>query len=244
MCPLVGSRGRCEWRAALPPLANRGILSGPGRCSVSARGKRGSTVSSDISGYFSFCTARVGSNGSAGGGPECFVGRSSTDRTSGRKVWDADPSDGIDSGWVGLIATVSVAGGTNALQLQVQGASPSPMTCAADAADPLQSVKLRAGVDGAGKRVSYRSIVVKFYTNTTDTSPAETQSIDPSSAPIASTWGEIDPIDAEMMIDVVPDGNGPFRKIVVSSEVRFETETNDVPSPDSMFADMFTFTTA
>jgi hypothetical protein len=199
---------------------------------------------SDIGGYFSFCTVRVGSNGNASGGAECFVGRSSTDRTSGRKGWDADPSDGIDSGWVGMTATVSAAGGTNALQLEVQGASPSTMTRSADATDPVQSVKLRAAVDGAGKRVSFRSLVVKFFANATDTTPAETQTIDPGSTPVASTWGQTDPVDAESITDVAPDGDGPFRKVIVGAEVRFETETADVPSADSMFADVFTFAAA
>jgi hypothetical protein len=149
-------------------------------------------------------------------------------------------SDGLDSGWVAVSFTALAAGGTNALAWNVAGASPAPITFSGASAMVLRSLKMRAAVDGAGRKMSFRNIVVKFFHNANDASPTQTVRVSSSSAPVADTTGLSDPIDAENILTV-----SAFRtdnqKVVVTAEIQLVTSDTVLPSQDGIFGDIYVF---
>jgi hypothetical protein len=195
---------------------------------------------STISGYAAFASARIGSNGDAFGDPECFTGVSDTSRASGRKTWCADPSAGFDSGWVSIVWTATNAGGSGSIQFQVAGCSPGTISFAGNSGGTINSVKVRAAVNAANHRASYRNVVVQFFDNPSDTTYAEQITLASSQAPVASTMGQTDPVDAEALSNVVPEGSN-YGKVRVTADIRFEATDPGVPPADDLFTDMYAF---
>lgn len=196
---------------------------------------------STITGSVAFASARVGANGDTDyATPECYVGTSSSNKASGRKVWTGDTSVKFDSDWVSVVWTVVASGGTGSLQWQVGGASPSTISYSGSQVTEITSLKLRAAVDGADRRASYRNIVVDFFTNASDTQYAERLSLPVALTPVASTMGQTDPVDHEVVQIVAPDGSG-YQKVKVTADVRLEGADPGLPSEDAMFTDMYAF---
>jgi hypothetical protein len=196
---------------------------------------------STISGYAAFARARIGSDGDQFGDPECFAGVSDSNCSTGRKTWCADPSTAFDSGWVSIVWTATTAGGSGSIQFQVTGCSPATISCAGTQGGGIDSVKIRAAVTGANRRASFRNVVAGFYSAPTDTTPAEEIILASTQAPVASTMGGTDPIDAEVIRLVQPDGS-EYGKVRLTADIRFEATDPGLPSEDALFADMFAFT--
>jgi hypothetical protein len=196
---------------------------------------------STISGYAAFAKARIGSNGDDSAVPECLSGVSSASRATGVETWCADPSAGFDSGWVSVVWTATNAGGTGSIQFQVTGCSPATISYAGNQTGGINSVTLRAAVNGANRRASFRNVVVEFFTNPNDTNYAEQSTLAAGQCPVASTMGGTDPIDAEAKRDVFPEG-GNYGKVRVTADIRFECTDEGVPPADDLFTDLYAFT--
>jgi hypothetical protein len=192
-----------------------------------------------VTGYEVAATLRVGSDGDAQGDAELTVG-TGADGASGRKTWDANLDDGLDSGWVAVTFTVLAAGGTNAAALVVAGGSPSPVAYSGLSAIALARLELWTGVDGAGRRASFRSIVAKFFLQANATNFTEKYTIAAAQAPVADTTGQSDPADAEDSVAVVPS-RSDFQKLVVTAEVRLQDAAAGLPSQDAMYGKIFVF---
>jgi hypothetical protein len=95
-------------------------------------------------------------------------------------------------------------------------------------------------VDGAGRKASFRSIVVKFYLTATATKFTEKYTVSASQAPVADTTGQSDPADAEDSIAVVPSRTD-FQKLVVTAEVRLQDVSTNLPSQDAIYGKVFVF---
>src|SRR3954465_12720630 len=96
---------------------------------------------------FSVCAkARVGSNGSVSGVAECLTGKT-TGVSTGRKTWDTNLANGLDSGLVAVSLTVGARGGHWA----VGGAAPTTIDFTASWGE-IQTVTLQAAVSGSGRR--------------------------------------------------------------------------------------------
>ena len=193
-----------------------------------------------ITGYSSFATARVGSNGESGSPAELFVGTSASDKSSGRKTWTTSTSSGFDSDWVSVVWTVLAGGGNGSLEWQVAGASPSPVGHAGSQVTQIGLVKLRAGVVGGNRRASFRNVVIAFYTSASDTQAAEEISLGQGSTPVASTWGQTGSVSAEYPVTIQPDGGG-YQKLKVTADVRLECGDPGLPSEETIVTDLYAF---
>jgi len=193
-----------------------------------------------ISGYAAFARAQIGSNGDSSGSPECFSGVSDTNCATGRKTWCADPSTAFDSGWVSVVWIATTAGGSGSIQFQVSGCSPGTINSAGTQGGVINSVTVRAAVSGANRRASLRNVVATFFDNPGDTTPSDQVSLASTQAPVASTLGQSDPVELEVIRALQPDGSG-FGKVRVTADVRFEGTDPGLPSEDGLFADIYAF---
>jgi hypothetical protein len=200
---------------------------------------------SDVTGYCIFGLVRVGSNGAVPGTPECATGKSASSQSTGRRAWDSNLLDGLDSGWLPVTLTLNASGNATGGVEWVVGASGSLTTTNYSGAKygEILSVTLRAAVDGAGRRMSFRNTVVGFFTNQTDASPDEAITLSTGSNPVASTVGQSDPIDAEQIVEISPDGSG-YVKIVVAAEVRLECVDHNLPGSQGIVGQVFVFTSS
>jgi hypothetical protein len=196
-------------------------------------------MASEITGYASRAKLWVGSNGDEFGAPECFVGTSSSAAT-GRRQWDANLADGLDSEFVVFSFTAQAAGGSGGLALAVNGASPSSISFSSAPQTTIGSIKIRVAVEAADRKASLRNVVVKFFLGASDTTAFETKRIGSASAPVANTMGEDDPVSVETAINVFP-ARTDYQKVVVTAEVRFECLDTLIPSEDGLLADVFLF---
>jgi len=196
---------------------------------------------STISGYAAFARARIGSNGDDSAIPECLTGVSDSNRSTGSKAWCTNTSVGFDSGWVSVVWTATTAGGSGSIQFQVNGCSPGTISATGTQGGGINSVKVRAAVSGANRRASFRNVAVGFFSNPADSTPAETITLASTQAPVASTMGQTDPVDAEVIRNVSPEGFD-YGKVRLTADIRFEATDAGLPPEDALIADMFTFT--
>ena len=69
---------------------------------------------------------------------------------------------------------------------------------------------------------------------------AEQISLASNQAPVASTMGQTDPVDAEVIRLIQPDGFN-FGKVRLTADIRFEGSDPGLPSEDALFTDMLSF---
>lgn len=191
-----------------------------------------------ITGFAAFATARVGANGGSVGDPEAIVGTAAGE-AAGQRTWDANLADGLDSGWVAVTFTALAAGGTNGVTLSVAGCTPSTVAYSQGSATTIGSVIVRAAVDGAGRKLSFRNIVVKFYLSATGTA-FQTIRVSAGSAPVADTAGLADPVDAEATTQV-DASREDYQKVVVTAEVRLQDVSNELAPQDAIVGDIYLF---
>jgi hypothetical protein len=189
----------------------------------------------DVSGFCISAKARVGSNGNVSGAAECLTGKA-TDVATGRKTWDSNLADGLDSGWVSVLLTLDASG----VKWEVNGASPTHIDYSASWGEIL-SVTLQAAVDGANRKGSLRNVKIEFFTNSSDTVAGEIFDLDAATAPVANTMGLSNPIDAEQIAGFGPDGSG-YKKLRVTAQVRLESTGTNLPGSEAIFAAIYVFT--
>jgi len=190
-----------------------------------------------ITGFCFSGVIRVGSNGATPGNPELKVGKATGTPATGRKTWDSNLQNGLDSTWVAVSFTAKSGGGINGVNLTVGG---STVVFSGASYGAITQLTFVANVDGAGKRFSFRNVVVDFYENDTDVDPAETVEVSDASAPIASTMGASEPAADSASLDVKPSDT--YSKMVVSAEVRLESTDTGLPSSDSIAGTIYVFT--
>jgi hypothetical protein len=197
----------------------------------------GSTTSassvSAITGFCAFAEAKYGDNGVAGGTPEVAVGNSSADAETTGRNWDADPSDGVDSGPVTVLFSAEAGGGTAGISWAVSGADAVPITYVGRTYGAVGVVKVRAAVQ-VGAKVTWGSVQVKFYRNgrvTESHSPAGGPAVDTTAGPSGV---------AEQVLTVTP-GFANNTKVTVSGSVTFECPQGTVPGATDLFAQVFLF---
>lgn len=197
----------------------------------------GSTTSSssisDIDGYCAFAEVLYGSNGAAQGEPEVNVGAINQAPSAGRKTWDANTSDGIDSSTVSVQLVAEAGGGTNALKMSVAGASPSPLQYSGATYGAIQRVRIRAAVQTTAK-VQWGSVVVAFY-RMGRTAETYTHS---GGGPGVDTRNATLPVTAEQILEVVPAFSNNT-KVVVIANVQFVANQGVVPGAEDLFGQIF-----
>jgi hypothetical protein len=188
-----------------------------------------------ITGFCVLAKVKVGSNGNVLGAPECVTGIS-TEVSNGRKTWDSNLADGLDSGWVPIALTLDAGGA----KWDVSGASPARIDYAASWGEIFR-VTLQAAVDGAGRKFSFRNVVIGFFTHSSDTVPDETIGLVSPDVPVADTMGLNNPIDAEQITEVSPDGSG-YKKVQVTADVRLQSTGTSLPGSEAVFGGIFVYT--
>jgi hypothetical protein len=186
---------------------------------------------SAIDGYAICADLRVGSNSNDWGMPALLVGSTFDDAAADQYKWDANQSDGFDSGWVQVdltmcsdgAATLSVNDGER--QVSYQGAPTGEILWFA----------LRAGLSGSDDTVSFRNIQFKFYNGATDGAAAEVDTLDDVSATTVGTSNA----DAEAIVEFGPEGCG-YHKAVFSAQVRLQS-AQQWPDPTELFGQVFMF---
>ena len=178
----------------------------------------------DLSSYSYYADAQLGDNGDWTGLPALDAGKNGDDPNYAENQWDADLSDGLDSGWVD--ASFSVDNSTNNVDLSV--ADQDAISFSSGSSLSIHQVAIVAGVDMAGVIASWRNLSVSFYSGSTlgETISVGSLTADNSTATTDS--------DKEAIAIVTPSGTG-YNHIVVSGQMRLQSNSDVVPGSDSVW---------
>ncbi|HEY7115522.1 MAG TPA: hypothetical protein VH475_02990 [Tepidisphaeraceae bacterium] len=195
-------------------------------------------VATDFSGYCVYAELKIGANGTNEGIPELAAGDAQGDTAFGHTRWDDQVSDGVDSDWV----QVHMVAEPGDVTWTVGNAPPVHLTIPSEGFGDFLSLKVRAAVSGSGRQMSWQDLVVSFYQSKDSTRAAETLGISSSSTPIASTMGLSDPqASADRSVTIEPEGSG-YQKVDVTAMVRLQSLDQVLPSPQSLFAQVYMYT--
>lgn len=183
---------------------------------------------SQFSGYSAFGEAKYGANGGDSAWPECAAGVP-TGFETGSRVWDANPYDGVDSGWVGVQLTVESSGG---ISWAVNGCSAGNLQRSTGSFGDIERVHVRAGAQAEGT-AAWRSLSIEFYDGGS-VADSYSQSGGPEVDTTSTPWWPV----AEDILTVTPDVWG-VDKVVVSGQVRFTSPQGVYPGPDDLFGQVF-----
>jgi hypothetical protein len=188
---------------------------------------------SSISGYEVDAEARIGSNGWSSGDPEYSVGISSSNFSSGRRVWEASPVETIDSGQVEVVLAANPGGGSQAVGWTVSGGDTVPLYCNNASYQIISSLKVRAAVQLNWAVMSFSDLVFRFYKNG---SLQETITYEKVIANTEDTSDEVQ----EQILTVTPTASDND-KVVVEGNIRLAMYGVDIPDPNAVFGQIFIF---
>ncbi len=187
-----------------------------------------------IEDYAIVADLRAGGNGSAQGLPELAVGTDPDNESLGRFQWDSNTADGFDSGWVHLSLTIKASGGANSTVLNINNGQ-EIVSFSGPQLDNLWGVILRAGDQGTDRTTSFRNLSALFYTNESDTTAHETDTMPDFSS---TTSGSNPPADAEAIIEDAADGVN-FQKLTVFCDIRLQAP--EAPGVLDLFGQLFIY---
>ena len=196
----------------------------------------------DITGFCFFAEAKFGSNGSPGGVPEYVVGRSGQDNAWGRKTWDGNVSNGVDSDWVN-VNLVASAGGSGGVSWQVQGGTgpgggSGPLTYSRVRYGYFSEFRFRAGVRGGGVQAGWKNVMISCYSEGDEPDrPSFETGVDEL---IADRWHETQPDETEQVYSVPLIGMNSVVKVELTGQVKVAAKAS-FPEADAMFAQVFFF---
>lgn len=186
-----------------------------------------STVS-DPTGFCAFAEAKYGTNGDVSGAtPEVAVGHDASDALTARRVWDANPSDGVDSGWVAATLVAEVGGGSAGVKWTVNGAG-GTLTYTGVTYGNIGTVRVRACAQVRGQ-VRWRNAKIEWYRGTRRIEWTADRAAGPEVDTRTGTATE-----AEQIWQAVPTGTTHTR-LVVSGEFSLACPEGVVPGPEDLF---------
>lgn len=185
-----------------------------------------------ITGYCITSEVKYGSNGSSGGIPEYGVGHDSADMVTGRRTWDSDLSNGVDSSWVVVELVAEAGGGNSGINWTVTGGTVSPVTYAGTSYGAIGRVRVRAAVQ-APVQFQWRSLAMRFYKN-----GSQVDSFSRRAGPEVDRRGYPTPVQAEQVLEVVPAVQDADR-LVVTGQVRLAAPVGLYPGPVDLFGQIF-----
>ena len=194
------------------------------------------TDSYDYDPYFDAAAALyVGDSGTQGYGIETELALGYT-TPSGDYEWDANLTDGLDSGWVDVALGLTVDG-TDEMELTV--GSSSTRTASEDVMTSISKVVIDASVFNVGFAFSWRNLSVQFYR---DGLLVDSATISNSYAPEASTMGTWD-IYAADGIQITTSEIG-CDEVVITGQVRLQGDDPYYLGPCDLFGQILIYETA
>lgn len=191
------------------------------------------TSATSISGYKVAAGARVGSNGQEDGDWEYFVrGTSGSSIMTGRRVWDQDPGDEINSSTVVTQLAAQPGGGSGGVAWTVTGGETVPLSYSSASYGAISSVKIRALASFPGCLFEWTSVSVKFYKNGALVETIPYESI------IADTREQSNP--REEIVTFTPT-NADNTKVVVEATMQLIYGGADIESPDAVSGQVYIF---
>jgi hypothetical protein len=170
----------------------------------------------------------VGDNG-AGVVPNCFLsGGGQTD--SGSVVLDDDPSDGFDSGPVGVQLSV---GGDQAT-LTVSGATSVSLSINGLSLEFITGVEISAGVLGPNCLMEWSALSVTF----TGPGGEQVQNVYPLCNPVADSAGGPPGEGASRVLGVTP-GSFQATGVSISGTARMRSSGNQLPGANAIAGSFF-----
>jgi hypothetical protein len=192
---------------------------------------------SNIIGYCAYAEVKYGSNGAAGGVPEYGVGHDPSDTVTGRRVWDGNLADGLESGWINVELALEPGGGANDVKWTVFGGTPNPVFYSGVTYGTIVQVRVRAAVQ-APVQMQWRSVTVKFYKNGT-----MVDSFTRRAGPEVDRRSYPTPVAAEQVLTVVPAA-ADNDKVVVTGQVRLHAPAGISLQATDLFGQVFVDTNA
>ena len=153
------------------------------------------------------------------------------DRTEAGVRWDADLSDGCDTGWRSGELTVLSTGGAS---LSV-GGGPSVAYDGPAGFDHIDGLILQGVAVGGTRTVSLANVVANFYAGDTAAVAGE---VDYAGSDSASTDAQTP--DAQAVIVNAPEG-GAFKRVTVFCDVRLQS--TDLPDWNELMARLYVYAT-
>jgi hypothetical protein len=186
----------------------------------------------DASGYVAAAEVVYGTNGLSGS-PEAFAGTTG-DMDGGQVIWDPDPSDGFDSGWVPVSLHVKPGGGSEGLVWTV-GDGLTTVTYSGADYDNINGIVITAAVSGAGMFMAWSSLQASYFF---EGEMVEQIAVGSSSWPTANTLGQTSSygFQDDYLIEA---SDTPNDEIIVTGFVRMATDFGVYPAPDSMASQIF-----
>jgi hypothetical protein len=148
-------------------------------------------------------------------------------------MWDNDPEDEILSDPVPVSLVANPGGGTNAVSWTVSGGGTVPIQFSGTYG-AISSVKLRVAATVSLCKMTWSSIVVKFYKAglLTDTVSYGTVEVD--------TLSLTDPVVREQILTITPSANDNTQ-IEFTASVVLEYDSVDIPDPNAEYSQVYVF---
>jgi hypothetical protein len=192
-------------------------------------------VISEVSGYAVYAEARLGGNGDPNGVPELVTGGNGEDASYDRITWDADLTDGFDTGNVADALAAAFDAGTNTATADRETGG-TPISFSQASAGPIERVELRA-LTQAAATARWSNVCIEFYRGGVlmDSYSAEY-------GPSVDTVGETSNATAESVLVVTPDGTD-YDQVVISGMVRMTFDSPTVlPGATDVALQAFVYT--
>jgi hypothetical protein len=180
-----------------------------------------------LDGYAIVADLRCGDN-ALDGVPELGLESSSNEQVTADNVWDADPSDGFDSGWVNVEVDWNANG---EIDFNVNG---TVISYNGGPYDDFYGFVLRSGVSAADSTVAFRNVSAQFFHSVNGIDLAQVGVTDDA---VATTAGNAQP-DAESIVVTVPNGGG-IKSARLFAQVRMQSP--DLPNPTDLFGQIFIY---
>ncbi|HEV7302465.1 MAG TPA: hypothetical protein VGN72_24210 [Tepidisphaeraceae bacterium] len=185
---------------------------------------------------------RFGDNGSSTNHPVSEYGINDAQgipAVTGQCVWDASPSDGIDSGWVSVQLVASVGSSGGAVGWTVIGGVTVPVSTSAIGFGAIDEVEFTAHSMSGGTRMAMSELRVEFFVG-----GVLKQAVDIAAeqCPDADTLGQSN-VTAEDSVSATPSRDD-IDKVVVTGRVLLQADANVTPAANNIRGELRIYTSS
>jgi hypothetical protein len=174
-----------------------------------------------------YATLEYGSNGDTSGDPTYSIGDDQGEENWGFNVWDANTSNGFDTGNV----TVVFAGSSDGTESLIVG-SASSTSYVGDSFSSISTVQIQVGVQIPAE-VDVTSLSAAFYRG-----GQLIENLSLAQGPMVNTINTPSSPQAEQVLTIIP-ANQNYTKVVITENVRMVAPAGSSPGPTDLFSNVF-----
>jgi hypothetical protein len=183
-------------------------------------------------GWCIFAEVRVGNNSVLGGEPEYRLGRPG-DLDDGQKTWDANISDGFDSGLVNVEFRIPVSGDTSGITLDIPTGT-GQLRYPKLTYGYINKIQIEAAVNSNNMAMIWQNVEARFYRNGV---VIETLQLPEPCHPVDD---RINHTGNGTIIELVPN-NSNCTAVVVTAKAKLASTSTTLPAAGAIFGRIYGF---